>query len=70
MNIDATRSRINGLTKNLAVSWRDTREAWRDAKAREFQEHYLDELFSNVDTVGAVIEKLDRTIKKIRKDCE
>jgi hypothetical protein len=70
MNIDASRNRINGLTKNLATTWRDTKHSWRDAKCREFEEHYLVELFASVDSAGSVIEKLDRTIRKIRKDCE
>jgi hypothetical protein len=70
MNIDATRARINGLTKNLNTTWRDTKNVWRDAKCREFEERFLLELFASVDSAGGVIEKLDRTIKKIRKDCE
>lgn len=70
MNIDATRARINGLTKNLNTSWRDVKHSWRDAKCREFEEHFLLELFAAVDSSSGVIEKLDRTIKKIRKDCE
>ncbi len=70
MNIDATRARINGLTKNLNTSWRGTKHAWRDAKCREFEERFLLELFAAVDSSSGVIEKLDRTIKKIRKDCE
>ena len=70
MNIDATRARINGLTKNLNSNWQDTKNAWRDAKCREFEERFLLELFASVDSSGGVIEKLDRTIKKIRKDCE
>ena len=70
MNIDATRARINGLTKNLNTTWRDTKNTWRDAKCREFEERFLLELFASVDSSSGVIEKLDRTIKKIRKDCE
>ena len=70
MNIDAARTRINGLTKQLAVSWRETKHHWRDAKGRQFEEHYLEELFGSVESVGTVIEKLDRAMKKIHKDCE
>ena len=70
MNVDATGARINGLTKQLLVSWRDTKHYWRDAKCREFEQHYLDELFGTVESSGTFIEKLDRVIKQIHKDCE
>ncbi len=70
MSIDSTRARINGLTKALSASWGDAKHSWRDAKCRQFEERYLDELFASVDSAGTVIEKLERTIKQMRKDCE
>ncbi len=70
MNIDAARGRINGLTKQLLTTWRDTKHEWRDAKCRQFEEQYLEELFGSVESAGTFIEKLDRVIKQMHKDCE
>ncbi len=58
------------VTKELMAKWRETREYWKDAKSEEFEKNYMDELQSSVDTAVIVIEKLDKIISKIRKDCE
>jgi len=63
-------SKLMALTKGLSVQWEQTREHWRDAKGREFEQHFLDPLWSGVDRALPVMEQLDQLIKKIRSDCE
>ena len=58
------------VTKEIMLKWRDTREHWDDAKATEFERKYMDELQASVDTAVIVIEKLDKLLAKIKKDCE
>jgi hypothetical protein len=63
-------TRLQMITKELVLKWRDTTEYWQDTKAAEFEHTYIDELQSAVDTAVIVIEQLDKLISKIRKDCE
>ncbi|HWV98884.1 MAG TPA: hypothetical protein VNZ64_04240 [Candidatus Acidoferrum sp.] len=63
-------SRLAALTKGLQVQWQQTREYWNDAKAQEFEQRFLAELFSSVDKTVTVIEQLDKLILKIKSDCE
>jgi len=63
-------SRLNGVTKDLYLQWAQARENWRDAKAQEFEQKYLEELWSTVDKTIGVIEQLDQLLARIRKDCE
>ncbi len=68
MNASATR--LEALTRELRLQWQQTRQYWDDAKSREFEQKYLQELFAGVDKAVAVIEQLDKLISKIKKDCE
>lgn len=70
MNLNADKSRLVGVTKELALQWAQTKNAWRDSKSAEFEKKYLDELFRYVNKTVVVIEKLDELFKKVRSDCE
>ncbi len=66
----ASGARLEALTKDLRVHWQHTKEYWTDAKSREFEHKYLEELFASVDRAVLVIDQLDKLILKIKKDCE
>jgi hypothetical protein len=68
--MNPTASRISGVTKDLYLQWHQTRDTWRDAKAEEFNQKYLQDLWSTVDKTLGVIEQLDQLLARIRKDCE
>ena len=68
--MNASGARLEALTKDLRVRWFQTRDYWTDAKAQEFDQKYMEELFASVDRAVEVIEKLDQLIGKVRKDCE
>ena len=70
MSLSANRTRLAGITKELASNWNATKEHWRDAKSLEFQRDYLQELFDSVDAAVGVMEQLDKLLNKIRNDCE
>jgi hypothetical protein len=70
MSMAANGERLASLTKELLGRWRQTREYWMDAKAREFEEHYLVELEATVRTAAQAIQNLEGVIRKIRSDCE
>jgi hypothetical protein len=70
MSVTGNGARLAAVTRELAARWGETRQSWRDAKAEEFERHYLAELLASVDRTVTVIEKIDKVIEKIRKDCE
>jgi hypothetical protein len=61
---------LAALTKALAVDWGQTKEMWKDAKSHEFEQKYLEDLFTNVDSAMAVLDQLDKVLNKIKTDCE
>ncbi len=63
-------SRLEALTRELRLQWQQTREYWSDQKSREFEQKYLQELFTSVDRTVTVIEQLDKILSKIKRDCE
>jgi hypothetical protein len=70
MSLHASKSRLAALTKELHARWRETREHWRDEKAREFEQRYMDDLLSSVTNTLNSIDTLERILSQIRSDCE
>jgi hypothetical protein len=70
MNLSGAKSRLAGSARELSLKWTETKNYWLDAKSREFERRYLDDLFVRVDKTVAIIEKLDEILKKVRSDCE
>ena len=70
MSLGGSKSRLSAVTKELSLKWKDTKTYWRDAKSREFEHRFLEELFAQVDKSVTVIDKLDEILTKVRKDCE
>ena len=70
MSLAASRAQLARRTKELNVSWEQTKNYWRDAKAREFESKYIASLPDAVNASVTIIEELDKILNKIRKDCE
>ena len=70
MSLNASRSRLQALTKQIATEWARTREHWRDAKADEFEKRFMADLTSRVTGSMAHFENLEHTLARIRHDCE
>lgn len=70
MSMVSTRTRLATLTKILANDWSNTKEQWQDKQARHFEKQYIEGLLQNVTSVIEIIEKLDKLITKVKKDCE
>lgn len=70
MSLSGSRSRLGGVTRELAARWRETREHWTDAKRDEFERRFLGELWPNVDRSIAAMEELDQLLAKVKRDCE
>lgn len=70
MSLNATRSRLNALTRDLHARWQETREVWVDTKRDEFEATYLTGLFAAVERAGNALEQLEEIAAKARRDCE
>ncbi|MDA1276213.1 MAG: hypothetical protein O2960_19535 [Verrucomicrobia bacterium] len=70
MSLSGNRTRLATITRELSNNWLRTKEQWKDAKSKEFEHDYMDELFACVDKAGPVIEQLDKLVTRIRKECE
>jgi len=70
MNTRTSAANLAQAMKNLSVDWQQTRAEWRDAKAIEFDDTYLEVLPQQVARATAAIEELETLLKKVRRDCE
>jgi hypothetical protein len=70
MSVAGQRTRLMGMTKELALRWEETKNHWRDAKGEEFERRYMQELVARMDKSLGVMSKLDQLLNKIRNDCE
>ena len=70
MSLNVTRTHLATLTKQLSLRWNETREHWQDARAADFEQRYLHDLFNQVNVATASIETLDQALTKLRRDCE
>lgn len=70
MNLRANRAQLTTLTKELQRRWEQTRLHWQDDRAREFEARYLQSLEAQVNAATAALDKLDRVLAQVRRDCE
>ena len=70
MSVHACRAKLLTVTKQLSISWQRTKSSWKDEKSRDFENNYMTELFAAVNTADASMEKLDKLLRKVRKECE
>jgi hypothetical protein len=70
MSLVASKTRLLAITRELGHHWEHARDYWKDAKAEEFDQKYMKELFNSVQNAVEVIEELDKLVSKVRKDCE
>jgi hypothetical protein len=70
MNVGANGKALLANSKQLARSWNETKESWRDSKAAEFEQRYLLNLWSAIERATPLFDQLDRTLQKMRNDCE
>lgn len=70
MSISASKGLLTLATRQLQARWGETRYSWRDSKAQEFDELYLADLMTSVNSAFRVIDELEKLIEKIHADCE
>jgi hypothetical protein len=63
-------ARLAALTRDLFERWRQTRSAWRDTRAAQFEKDYLEPLEDAVKSAVRGITELEALLQHIRRDCE
>ena len=70
MSVKSTRGILTNAVRDLNTRWEQTKNYWKDAKAREFEEKYIKPLPDALNSASSIIEELDQVLTKIRRDCE
>ena len=70
MNLSGTNSNLAQALKEFRLEWEHTRNDWRDTKADEFAQRYLDQLPTQVGRTIRAIQELELILKKVRSECE
>ena len=70
MSLSGSKGLLTDATRQLQARWSDARNAWRDHKATEFEDQYLSDLMTSVNSALRVIDELDQLLQKIHADCE
>ncbi len=69
-SMSGSKGLLTDATRQLQARWDQTRSAWRDHKADEFENLYLTDLAATVNSTLRVIDELDLLLNKIHADCE
>ena len=70
MNLSGVNANLEQALKEFRLEWEQTRNYWRDSKAEEFDQRYLDQLPTQVARTIRAIQELELILKKVRNDCE
>ena len=70
MNTRISAANLTQAMKELSLKWQQTRADWRDTKAVEFDDRYLEVLPQHVARATAAIEEIETLLNQVRHDCE
>jgi hypothetical protein len=70
MSTRVSSSNLEEAVKKLSAEWQQTRDRWMDAKSREFERDYLEDLPNLVAQARTAVEELDAFLRKVRNACE
>lgn len=70
MSTQGSSAQLEAAWRDLAAAWQHVNDDWRDARAREFEQRYLEKLPNLVMNARRAIEDIDHLLRKMRHDCE
>ncbi len=70
MSTQGSSAQLEAAWRDLAAAWQHVNDDWRDARAREFEQRYLENLPNLVMNARRAIEDIDLLLRKMRHDCE
>lgn len=70
MSTRVSSANLEEAVRKLSVEWQQTRAYWMDAKSREFERDYLEELPNLVAQAKTSVDEIDVLLRKVRSACE
>ena len=70
MSTQGSSSQLEAAWRDLAAAWQHVQDDWRDTRAKEFEERYLERLPGFIMTARRSIEDIEVLLRKMRHDCE
>ena len=70
MSAKGCAGKLGKSTKQILLQWEEAKNAWRDTKAREFGEKFIEPLPTATESAMKVMIELDKVLTRIRRDCE
>lgn len=65
-----SRAKLIQAGKKLMADWRQTRETWRDIKARQFEKEYMEPLESHIRAAVLGMERIGNALNSAYYDCK
>ncbi len=70
MNVAGSAGNLNEAMKTMLAEWDQARGYWRDSKAVEFGEKYIEALPVDIAKALTAMSEIERVLKKIKTACE
>jgi hypothetical protein len=70
MSLGSSQAKLRRAAKDLRLRWEQTRTAWRDVKAEEFDKHYLAPLEAQLRRTEQGLESMETILTRVRLDCQ
>jgi hypothetical protein len=70
MSTQGSSSQLEAAWRDLAAAWQHVTDDWRDARAKEFEQMYLERLPNLIMNARRAIEDIDGLLRKMRRECE
>ena len=70
MSTKASAASMVQALKELKLDWERTKAHWRDAKALQFEQTYIEELPDLVVRAMTTMQDIDALLTKVHNDCE
>lgn len=62
-------NRLQREARQLQERWSETKESWRDQRAKEFEETYLEPLIPHLKLALAAVYELQEVVQTLEREC-
>ena len=69
MGMHEGRGALGRGMKDLRLRWAETKAAWQDAVASEFEEQYLDPLEREIRNATGAMDIMAQILQQVKNDC-
>lgn len=69
MSINVAQGRLQQVSRDLMLHWRETEDMWNDPKSKEFEMRYLAFLESRCSAAVSAMHKMNDILQQARSEC-